>query len=230
METDREIIVKQGLQIEELKNTLYKIQLTGEIPPLNHRTMKSKSFKKFLNRNDDMKKYADKKLLKKMRCLEDRNKKLEKIITANCLDYKSISLHKTNRNYIRIAVYLNVEELLDAITSCKDEYYTLPNGYKVRSRSLRYQTFANSIRCVECGLKGCFLALEKGLSDNGGNEQEQEGRGYHLNLYALNELGQEVLMTKDHIYPRSKGGIDHISNLQTMCVNCNSRKADKVYE
>lgn len=110
-----------------------------------------------------MKKYADKKLLKKMRCLEDRNKKLEKIITANCLDYKSISLHKTNRNYIRIAVYLNVEELLDAITSCKDEYYTLPNGYKVRSRSLRYQTFANSIRCVECGLKRVFLGVRKGV-------------------------------------------------------------------
>ncbi len=230
METDREIIVKQGLQIKELKETLYKIQLTGEIPPLSYKTKKSKSFKRFINQNEDMKKYADKKLLKKIRDMENKMKKMSQLISANNLDYQSVSLHKTNRNYVRIAMFLNVQELLDNITQCEEEFYTLPNGYKVRSKSLRYHTFVRSLSCVECGLKGCFLALEKSLYDDGGDEQEKEGRGYHLNLYALNELGQEVLMTKDHIYPRSKGGIDHISNLQTMCVKCNERKADKVYE
>lgn len=230
METKNEIIIKQGLQIKALKETLYTIQLTGEIPPLNNKTKKSKCFKKFVNQNTNMKQYADKKMLRKMRDVENKCKKLEKIILANNLDFKSINLHKTSRNYIRIAVYLNVQELLDSITQCKDEFYVLPNGYKVRSKSLRYHTFANSLSCVECGLKGCFLALEKALNDDGGDEQEQEGRGYHLNLYALNELGQEILMTRDHIYPRSKGGVDHISNLQTMCVKCNGRKADKIYE
>lgn len=49
----------------------------------------------------------------------------------------------------------------------------------------------------------------------------------HLNLYAKlnNKL---VLMTKDHIYPKSKGGSDKSFNLQTMCHDCNNLKADSV--
>ena len=28
-------------------------------------------------------------------------------------------------------------------------------------------------------------------------------------------------MTKDHIVPKSKGGADHLDNLETMCDQCN---------
>ena len=35
-------------------------------------------------------------------------------------------------------------------------------------------------------------------------------------------------MTKDHILPRSKGGIDDISNYQTMCKPCNEVKGNKL--
>jgi len=38
--------------------------------------------------------------------------------------------------------------------------------------------------------------------------------------------GREVLMTHDHIVPRSKGGKNHISNVQTMCAPCNSKKGN----
>lgn len=51
---------------------------------------------------------------------------------------------------------------------------------------------------------------------------------YHLNLYAIDGNGKEVLMTKDHIFPHNKGGKNNISNYQTMCVKCNVAKGSRI--
>jgi 5-methylcytosine-specific restriction endonuclease McrA len=51
----------------------------------------------------------------------------------------------------------------------------------------------------------------------------------HFNLYA-EEDGKFRLMTKDHIIPKSKGGANHLDNLQTMCDRCNHRKGDTMPE
>lgn len=40
----------------------------------------------------------------------------------------------------------------------------------------------------------------------------------------IDENGKEVLMTKDHVIPKSKGGANDISNYQTMCKRCNEAK------
>lgn len=226
---DRGIILKQKAEIEKLQDKLYTIMITGEIPKLNYFDKKKKRFKKFLDRNEDLKKIVDERSNNKINNYEAKINKLSKIIEANNLNDEYKPLHITDHSYVRIATYMdNIEELLYEIVACKDKYYVLPNGYKVKPSSLRYQTFDKNLTCAGCGIKGRFLALEKCLSDFGGDEGEKEGQGYHLNLYALDEMGREVLMTKDHIIPKSKGGPDHINNMQTMCTYCNAKKKDNM--
>lgn len=82
------------------------------------------------------------------------------------------------------------------------------DGFNVRPISLRYKTFyQKGIKCVCCGKEGTHFKL---CGDATTNRR-------HFNLYA--EDG--TLMTKDHIIPASKGGLDRVSNMQTMCADCN---------
>jgi 5-methylcytosine-specific restriction endonuclease McrA len=93
------------------------------------------------------------------------------------------------------------------------------DGDRIKGNSHRYQTFfTKGVKCVCCGIEGKHFAKEKYKKCN----------TYHLNLYALDDNGNEVLMTKDHIIPKSKGGIDDISNYQTMCEPCNMAKGNKM--
>jgi len=87
---------------------------------------------------------------------------------------------------------------------------------KVKMRSLRYQTFRKGLVCVCCGIKGTYMALQRFP-----HEKEHQA---HFNLYGLNQYGHPVLLTKDHIEPKSAGGKDHIDNMQTMCTVCNGFK------
>jgi len=89
------------------------------------------------------------------------------------------------------------------------------DGESIKALSDRYKLFfSKGYTCTECGITGSFFALERHLND----------ACYHLNLYAINDEGQEVLMTKDHIVPKSQGGKDALENYQTMCTLCNFEK------
>ncbi len=81
----------------------------------------------------------------------------------------------------------------------------------------RYKVFVSSgIACVSCGIEAEYFALER----DGGKVK------YHMNMYAISRRGGEVLMTRDHIQPLSKGGNDALRNQQTMCIYCNQKKGD----
>lgn len=93
------------------------------------------------------------------------------------------------------------------------------DGDLIKMNSLRLNVFKEKgISCSCCGIEGKFFAKEK----------HREKDPYHFNLYAIDENGEEVLMTKDHITAKSNGGSLHLDNLQTMCAPCNYEKANKV--
>ncbi len=94
------------------------------------------------------------------------------------------------------------------------------DGHMVKMGSQRYQLFqSKGVTCVSCGLVGEFFGLEKA--------KHQEGDRYHFNLYGVRD-GLDVLITKDHIIPKAKGGSNGLKNYQVMCLECNRDKADTI--
>lgn len=141
---------------------------------------------------------------------------------------KDIRLHEfkpKHDNLIRKSTY-SIEEVHDKIKDVlfeKDKRLAKVDfdGDLIKGNSQRYQTFfTKGCKCVVCGIEGKYFAKEKFADQS----------TYHLNLYAVDDNGDEILMTKDHIIPRSKGGIDDISNYQTMCKLCNEAKGNKFIE
>lgn len=94
----------------------------------------------------------------------------------------------------------------------------LPDGRRVKLTSDRLRLFfLKGITCCCCGVEGNEFRLESHTTETP-----------HLNLYAVQEDGKVILMTKDHIHPKSLGGANHMDNYQTMCQPCNGKKAATV--
>lgn len=139
---------------------------------------------------------------------------------------KITELQQTRRQqaYDRKETY-TVEEVLPFIVLDKrDEGFKRDyDGDLIKMNSHRYHCFENSgCECVSCGIEGTFFAKERSVDKHG----KPTGPTFHFNLYAIDDEGNEILMTKDHIQPKAKGGKDHINNYQTMCTICNWLKAD----
>ena len=76
----------------------------------------------------------------------------------------------------------------------------------------RLQVFAQKgTACVRCGVDGVYLLTSV-----------DQGGGRHVDLYTADF----VLMTIDHILPKSRGGASTLVNYQPMCQHCNGRKGN----
>ena len=107
---------------------------------------------------------------------------------------------------------------------------TINHGtFNVKANTHGLRCFQKNNRCVACGVEGSIWALETHHKKTPPN----------LNLYAAVEPDKKywgltkdnsLLMTKDHIIPKSVGGLTIDKNLQTLCAICNQKKGTKVIE
>lgn len=109
-------------------------------------------------------------------------------------------------------------------------FYKEWDGTPIWMNDARYRVFKRSLVCVRCQTTGTFFAKERSVRFNKATgEFEQCGGTWHLNLYGTRPYGAGyILMTKDHILPRSKGGSNADDNYQTMCTTCNARKGNRL--
>ena len=142
----------------------------------------------------------------------------------------SLSLLKYKRNKIKKAkkhpTYFVLEEfrpdeILPHVCTEEEGNIVLFHGVPVKMWSQRYQLFAKKgVECVCCGLKGSIFSLETFYRD------KDKGK-FHFNLYGIYEDRERVMLTKDLIVPKSKGGKDHIDNYQVLCTKCNIAKGKR---
>lgn len=116
--------------------------------------------------------------------------------------------YSINDTFAIIAPYLDPDKENEE----KVDFY----GDMIKANSQRYQTFYyKGCTCVKCGLEASYFEKNKMSNED----------TYHLNLYGIDGNGKEVLFTKDHIRPKSKGGKNYITNYQPMCQRCNTHKS-----
>lgn len=122
--------------------------------------------------------------------------------------------HLKTHNYKILKTYT-----IDEIKAHGDAEFFLDKEVTDAKIKLRRAHVYNKLgcECVEpgCKLSGYHYAVGK---DNGG--------GIHLDLYAYDHYGDLVMITIDHKLPKSKGGKNHISNYQQMCMPHNSKKSN----
>jgi hypothetical protein len=111
----------------------------------------------------------------------------------------------------------SIEEVLSKTIFTNEKVKVDFDGDLIAMNSDRYKTFKlKGTKCVDCDIEGQYFLKERHVSTD----------PYHFNLYAVNEHGHEILMTKDHIIPKADGGRDHIDNYRPMCVKCNERRGN----
>lgn len=130
--------------------------------------------------------------------------------------------HRTysTNNYIRKGIY-SLDEVFDNLVDVNalGDIFMEWEGEPVSMNNAKYHVFKKEKCCVCCGLKGEYFALEQ-------CKDKDEESLYHFNMYGIRD-GKEVLFTKDHIIPKSKGGTNTLDNYQTMCVRCNAEKGNR---
>ncbi len=137
---------------------------------------------------------------------------------------------------LRLAKF-TLDEIIPLIGAARRWAYSLSDGRKVwvGTDSVRLKLHKRCGHCVACFLRSEHFWLEVDIPKSHRKLNlpvetycaDALSKRAHLNPYGIGQQGQEVLMTLDHIHPRSKGGPKEDSNIQVLCRDCNRIKANK---
>lgn len=148
--------------------------------------------------------------------LDELEQELNARTTGFVLTKKHIVLKKLKKASHRIKLgEFEPGEVFQFVGDKIHEFTVGEKTFSVRMDTARYKVFLTSLNCAACGLRGSKMILE----------MNQHDKSPHFNLYAL-ENKKLILMTKDHIQPRSKGGKNELGNYQTYCCVCNNLKGN----
>lgn len=130
------------------------------------------------------------------------------------------------KGYERFAT-ISVDEFLPLIGTAETGEVL---GKTVGLSSKRLLTIAKETCCGECKVTATFAAIERNnhRKTKAGNSINRPDTGWHVNIYGVKN-GEPVMLTRDHIIPLSLNGPDTLENSQTLCKQCNGKKASKVY-
>lgn len=126
-------------------------------------------------------------------------------------------------NLIRNKKY-TIDEVLSAVEELYDKKWSRLINLNVYINTNAFALWKKHgvCCCIEsCSKKGLFFASER---TPGSGSMYNE---WHLNLYGIDDDGDEVLMTQDHVLAKGNGGADTVDNLQPMCYPHNQKKGDK---
>lgn len=193
--------------------SIYKM-ITGMIPGFSYKQTGAKNLINFFEENGwliEVVKYKEKKLFNRT-----RPKSLPFVPYDRSKEEKQ--KYRENHGVERLENF-DMKDIISDIRQALKNGEKSKNylGHNVNLVSKRLMMFAQKgTVCTCCGLKATHFGL-----DLPAKQQVP-----HFNLYGITDKGKEILFTKDHHVPKSKGGSDHLDNLNTMCGPCNWNKSD----
>ena len=114
--------------------------------------------------------------------------------------------------------HFTLEQIIPLLSKHKESFTINDKEYVVYLGKSTQKLFAGSQVCVNCGRTGTHFRLY--------HDPKQSIPKFINSMCLFSD--DNMLMTADHIVPRSAGGLTHSINLQVMCLKCNQKKADKL--
>jgi len=134
---------------------------------------------------------------------------------------------KNCKGYHSYGWYL-YEDVIELIKNTKKTVRI--DDFLVDVNSQRLKLFIKNRTCNNCNIVGKWFSLDINRADLRSNKQGKTLIKPHFNLYGIGDDGRLEMMTRDHIYPKSKGGTDTVDNYQCLCMSCNMRKGADVID